>query len=350
MEKIALLGKTKEELQALLLAWGEAPFRAKQIFSWLYKGASFDDMTNLPLALRDKLSREASLGGAVIAERLVSAIDGTEKFLFSLEDGELVEGVLMRYHHGLSVCISTQVGCRMGCSFCASTLEGLQRSLTAGEMLGQVVAVNSHVADNGEKVSHIVLMGSGEPLDNYEAVLRFLQLVHDPDGLYIGHRNISLSTCGLVREMDRLAEEKLGITLSVSLHAPNDAIRRDMMPIDKVYDIDAVLGAARRYVQRTGRRVVFEYVLIEGVNDAPAHARELAARLRGWQNHVNLIALNAVKENALSASKRAEMFLRVLEEEHISATIRRTMGADIDSACGQLRRRHTEETGGGDRR
>ena len=266
--------------------------------------------------------------------------DDTVKFLFACWDGNLIEGVLMHYHYGYSLCISTQVGCKMGCAFCASTLEGCVRSLSAGEMLSEVLLANRFLGERG-KVGHIVLMGSGEPLDNYEQTVRFLRLVNDAGGLNIGLRNVSLSTCGLAPQILRLKDEGLPVTLSISLHAPNDAIRRQIMPVAQRYPMETLMQAVRAYVAQTGRRVVFEYALIDRLNSRPEHARELAGLLRGLQCHVNLIPLNHVDERSLApASPQAvRAFLETLEGEHISATVRREMGADIGGACGQLRRR-----------
>lgn len=342
------------ELAQFLKGMGESAFRGKQLRGWLNRGVDFHEMTNLPAALREKLAEAATANPVKIIEAHRSAIDETEKFLYLLGDGNIVEGVLMRYRHGDTLCLSTQVGCKMGCKFCASTLGGCVRSLTPGEMLGQVVAANAHAkaADPARRVHNVVLMGSGEPLDNYENVVKFLRLLNDPEGLNVSLRNVSLSTCGLVPQMERFAEEKLPVTLSVSLHAPNDGIRRTMMPVAEAYSIEQVIAACKLYVEKTGRRVIFEYALVEGVNCAPEHADELARRLRGLQCHVNLIPLNSVKERALAPPDRgaAEAFLKRLEKNHISATIRREMGADIEGACGQLRRRALEEGRGAEHR
>ena len=344
MDRVELLGMTQEELNAFVVGeLGESRFRTAQIAEWLRRGVGFEDMTNLSAALRRKLAERAIAVPVRILESFRSKLDGTEKFLYALEDGNLIEGVIMRYHHGDTLCVSTQVGCRMGCAFCASTLEGRVRDLTPGEILGQVAAVNAHIRaqDPERRVHNIVLMGSGEPLDNYDNVVRFLRLVNAPEGFGISLRNISLSTCGLVPQLRRFADEHLPVTLSVSLHAPNDQIRRRIMPVANVWPMGELLDACRNYVDRTGRRVIFEYALIRNVNCAAEHADELAARLRGFQCHVNLIPLNAVKERSLDAPSTGEVqaFLRRLESKHISATVRREMGADIEGACGQLRRR-----------
>ena len=333
-----------DELKAALAQMGEKPFRAGQLFSWLHKGARFDEMTNLPLSLREKLKALGVDQPVEIREERVSQLDGTRKFLYALRDGNCVEGVLMRYHYGCTLCLSTQVGCRMGCRFCASTLDGCVRNLTAAEMLGQVQCANRTLSGE-ERVHNIVLMGSGEPLDNYEQVVRFLRLVSHPEGLNIGLRHISMSTCGLVDQMKRFAQEGLPVTLSLSLHAPNDTIRRQLMPIANRYTIDETLDACRNYIEKTGRRVVFEYALVDGVNASPACAEELSSRLRGMQCHVNLIPLNTVKERNLFGVTEAQVraFLETLEKRHISATRRREMGDDIEGACGQLRKKVMEE-------
>lgn len=341
---------------AELAAWcqerGMPAFRGKQIFRWIHQGADFAEMTNLPAALRERLGEEAIAQPARIRTQVVSKLDGTVKMLFALADGNCVEGVLMHYHHGHSLCISTQVGCRMGCAFCASTLAGCVRNLSAGEMLGEVFCANRLLREAGDpdpRVHNIVLMGSGEPLDNYDQVMRFLRLLREPDGVNIGLRNVSLSTCGLVPQMLRLAEEDLPVTLSVSLHAPNDEIRRQLMPVARTYPIGEVLAASRNYVQKTGRRVIFEYALVDGVNAGEAQAEELADLLRGLQCHVNLIPLNPVAERGLRGVREETVrrFLAVLARRNISATRRREMGDDIEGACGQLRRRvlETEEIG-----
>ncbi len=325
----------------------ESRFRAGQIGQWLARGADIDGMTNLSAALRKRLSEVAVANPVRILESYKSQIDETEKFLYALTDGNLIEGVLMRYHHGDTLCVSTQVGCRMGCAFCASTLDGRVRNLTPGEILGQVAAANRHIQaeDPQRRVHNIVLMGSGEPLDNYDNVVRFLKLVNAPEGLNISLRNISLSTCGLVPRMYDFANEGLPVTLSLSLHAPNDEIRRKIMPVAHAYTFDQVLAACKNYVDKTGRRVIFEYALIRDLNSDVRHAEELARRLRGLRCHVNLIPLNDVKERNLAAPDRktVDAFLKRLELKHISATIRREMGADIEGACGQLRRKVLDE-------
>lgn len=345
-----LTGMTPERLTEWVKAQGLPGFRGKQIFQWIHRGADFGEMSNLPAGLRGQLAEIAVAQPVRIEMERQSRLDDTVKFLYRLEDGNCVEGVLMHYHFGYSLCISTQVGCRMGCRFCASTLEGCVRNLSAGEMLGEILAANRWLKENrsgassGEeklRVSHVVLMGSGEPLDNYDQVMAFLRLLREPEGIRLSLRNVSLSTCGLVPEMRRLAEEDLPVTLCVSLHAPNDEIRRKTMPIANRYSMEEILEACRYYIRRTGRRVIFEYALSEGVNSGEAEARELASRLRGMQCHVNLIPLNAVRERNLPGVPESTVrrFLRVLEEEHVSATRRREMGDDIEGACGQLRRK-----------
>ena len=340
---------TPAELTEWVKTQGLPAFRGKQIFQWIHRGADWPEMTNLSAALRAQMSDIAIAQPVRIQLERVSQLDGTVKFLFSLPDGNCVEGVLMHYHYGYSLCISTQVGCRMGCKFCASTLEGCVRNLTAGEMLGEILAANRYLrekapAGEGEaaapRVSHVVLMGSGEPLDNYDQVMKFLRLLREPEGIQISLRNVSLSTCGLVPEMRRLAEEDLPVTLCVSLHAPNDEIRRRTMPIANRYSMAEILEACRYHIAKTGRRVIFEYALSDGVNSGEDQARELAGKLRGMQCHVNLIPLNVVKERDMKgvSEKTVTRFLRALEAEHISATRRREMGDDIEGACGQLRR------------
>ena len=348
LDKIELLGLTGEELERFVTGdLGESKFRAAQIGQWLARGADIDGMTNLSAALRARLSEIAVANPVRIMECYKSKLDETEKFLYALPDGNLIEGVLMRYHHGDTLCVSTQVGCRMGCAFCASTLEGRVRNLEPGEILGQVVAANRHIQsqDPERRVHNIVLMGSGEPLDNYDNVVKFLRLVNDPKGLNISLRNISLSTCGLVRRMYDFAKEGLPVTLSLSLHAPNDEIRRKIMPVANAYSYEEVLAACKYYIEQTGRRVIFEYALIKNLNSEVRHAEELARRLRGMRCHVNLIPLNDVKERHLEAPDRRDVdaFLKRLELKRISATVRREMGADIEGACGQLRRKVLNE-------
>ena len=332
---------------------GLPAFRGKQLFRQLHRGKDFAGMTDLPRELRQRLAEAAVAQPVRVLTERVSSLDGTRKYLFGLEDGNCIEGVLMRYHHGHTLCVSTQVGCRMGCRFCASTLEGCVRSLSAGEMLGQIFCANrllqadESLPEEERRVHNVVLMGSGEPLDNYEQVTAFLRLLREEDGVQIGLRNVSLSTCGLVPQMRAFAREELPVTLSVSLHAPNDEIRRQLMPIAQVWPIGEVLDAARYYVEQTGRRVIFEYALVDGVNADERQARELAGLLRGLQCHVNLIPLNAVPERGLKGVSEAQVrhFLDTLTSLHISATRRREMGDDIEGACGQLRRKVKSEEG-----
>ena len=335
-----LTGMNPAELAEYCREQGLPAFRGRQLFRWIHQGADFDGMTNLTLALREKLRQTAVAQPVEIIDRRQSRLDDTVKFLFGLRDGHCVEGVLMHYHHGYTLCISTQVGCRMGCAFCASTLDGCVRNLTPGEMLGEILCANRFLAGR-DRVHNVVLMGSGEPLDNYDNVMRFLRLLREEDGVNIGLRNVSLSTCGIVPKMYDLAEEGLPVTLSVSLHAPNDEIRRQTMPIAKVYPMDDVLAACRNYVEKTGRRVIFEYALVGGVNCEERHAVELASRLRGLQCHVNLIPLNTVEERHLKGvpEQTVTRFLHTLEGLHISATRRWEMGDEIEGACGQLRRK-----------
>lgn len=350
-----LLSLLPEELEALMLDLGEAKYRADQIFPQLHKGISPDGMTNLGKALRQKLSEAAFWHLPQIEKKLISAIDGTVKYLFSLHDGNCVESVVMKYEHGNTICISSQVGCRMGCKFCASTIGGKVRDLTSGELLGQVIAAQK---DTGERISNIVLMGIGEPLDNYDNVIRFLHLVNHPKGINIGYRHISLSTCGLVDQIHRLHEENLPITLSISLHAPDDETRSAIMPVNNRYGVDELLDACRTYYSATGRRISFEYTLIAGKNDSPANAQKLArvlnSRLRGEKGqkngmampiHVNLIPVNEVKETGFTHSDKnaVKKFAAILESCGIRATVRRTLGADINASCGQLRRENAKE-------
>ncbi|MBQ6331612.1 MAG: 23S rRNA (adenine(2503)-C(2))-methyltransferase RlmN [Clostridia bacterium] len=341
---------TETEIADTVGSFGVPKFRIGQVQNWLYKGVRPQEMTNLPKDLRDKLAT-IPFGGARIFDKRVSPKDGTIKYLFELEDGNLVEGVLMRYSYGNTVCLSTQVGCNMGCKFCASTLEGCVRSLRHGEMLSFIAEIERDEPPAEGKprtVTNIVLMGSGEPLDNYDNVVMFLKRVTSEKGPNISARNISLSTCGIVPKIYRLIDDAPHITLSVSLHAHSNEVRSELMPINKAYPIEQVLEAAKAYSERTGRRVVFEYALIGGKNDSEADAKALAARLKGMLCHVNLIPLNPVKERGLDGVTRtyAHRFREWLESMHISATVRREMGADIEGACGQLRRRVLNEIHG----
>lgn len=347
MEKIQLTSLSVEELKDYMKQLGESAFRAGQVSEWIKRYASAEEMTNLSRQLREKLEKSSCAQPLRIRESIVSRLDGTEKYLYELQDGNLIEGVRMRYHYGDTLCVSTQVGCRMGCRFCASTLDGCVRNLTAGEILAQVLCVNRHIRETepeAKGIHNVVLMGSGEPLDNYDEVMKFLRLLNAPEGLNLSLRNVSLSTCGLVPKMFALANENLPVTLSVSLHAPNDDIRRQLMPVANAYTIEEVLGACRNYIEKTGRRVIFEYALVKGVNCSDENADELARRLRGMQCHVNVIPLNDVKERSLEGptAEMVNRFLKRLELRHISATRRREMGDDIQGACGQLRRSRTE--------
>ena len=347
-DKIELLSLNDQELMDFVLnELGESKFRAGQIRQWLNRGVEIAEMSNLSNALREKMAAIAVANPVRIRESYKSKLDETEKFLYELNDGNLIEGVVMRYKYGDTLCVSTQVGCRMGCAFCASTLEGRVRNLTPGEILGQVVAANRHIQaqDAERRIHNIVLMGSGEPFDNYENVVKFLRLVNSPTGLNISIRNISLSTCGLVNRIYDFIQEGLPVTLSLSLHAPNDSIRQKVMPVANAYAYEDVIAACRKYSEETGRRVVIEYALIKDVNCEVRHAEELARRLRGMRCHVNLIPLNAVKERNLEAPSKQDVaaFLKRLELKNVSATVRREMGADIDGACGQLRRKYISE-------
>lgn len=334
---------TLPEMGEVLKAWGQPAFRAKQVFTWLHKGVgSYQEMTNLPQSLRQQLEESYPLYRPQVVRKQQSQKDGTIKYLWRLSDGNCVETVLMRYHYGNTVCISTEVGCAMGCAFCASTLGGLVRRLEPHEMLDQVLFTQ---IDSGLPVSHIVLMGIGEPLDNFDNVLRFLELVNSPDGMNISMRHISLSTCGLVPKIDKLAEHKLQLTLSVSLHAPTNEIRSTIMPVNKAYPVEELLAACRRYYEATGRRISFEYAMIHGVNDTQAAAKQLLQDLKGLPAHVNLIPLNHVEESPLKPSTRqaVQRFQKLLEDGGVPATVRRTLGGDIDASCGQLRRKYTKQ-------
>ncbi len=330
---------TLQELTHDLVEEGEKQFRAKQIFAWLHarQAKSFDEMSDLSLALREKLKETYELVTLEQIQVLVSALDGTRKYLFRLPDGHLIESVFMKYRHGNSVCVSSQAGCRMGCRFCASTLDGLARNLLPSEILEQVYQI---VRDTGEKISNVVIMGSGEPMDNYENVLRFIRLLTDEKGYHMSQRNITLSTCGIVPGIRRLSEEGLPVTLALSLHAVSDEERRQLMPVARKYPLQEVLAACDAYFEKTGRRVSFEYSLVKGVNDSGGHARRLAVLLKGKNCHVNLIPVNPIKERLFQSTSRAEAanFQLTLEKYGINATIRREMGRDIQGACGQLRR------------
>ena len=338
-----LKSMTLPELSTLLKEMGQPAFRAKQLYTWLHRGVrSYEEMTNLPGALRAALAEKYPIHAPTVLRRQESQKDGTIKYLWQLSDGNCVETVLMRYHYGNTVCISTEVGCRMGCAFCASTIGGLVRKLEPFEMLDEVLFTQ---VDSGQPISHIVLMGIGEPLDNFDNVMRFLELVNSPEGMNISMRHISLSTCGLVPRIDELAKRKLQLTLSVSLHAPNDRVRNTIMPVNKAYPTQELLEACRRYYAETSRRISFEYAMIDGVNDSVEDARELIGRLKGLPAHFNLIPLNHVEESPLKPSSKAAvaLFQKTLEDAGIPATVRRTLGGDIDASCGQLRRKYTAE-------
>ncbi len=328
-----------DEIRALIAEWGEPSFRADQIIKWVRSGVgSFEDMNNLPKGLRQKLGEECYIAGVSAAKKLVSEIDGTVKYLYRLFDGEYIESVLMKYEHGYTVCVSTQAGCRMGCKFCASGLFGLSRNLTASEILAQIQFASK---DNKIRVSNVVMMGMGEPLDNFENSIRFLKLVGDKNGLGIGYRHISLSTSGVVPKIKMLSQYNFPITLSVSLHAPNDEIRDRIMPVNKKWNIEKLLEACKEYQKATTRRISFEYALMDGLNDTPECAKQLAVKLKGIMSHVNLIPANPVKENSFKKpdSVKINKFKAVLEENGINATVRRTLGADINASCGQLRKK-----------
>lgn len=334
---IDLRNQSLPELQALFVSMGEKPFRAGQLFRWISRGATdFAEISNLSAPLREKLSQTALLTNMKTRKVQVSEKDGTRKYLFQLMDGKTVETVLMKYEYGSSICISSQVGCAMGCNFCASAIGGLERNLTAGEMLGQLLEVQR---DTGEKINHIVVMGTGEPLANYSNLAKFIRLVHEKEGLNIGLRNITVSTCGLISQIDRFARDFPQVNLAISLHAPTDELRGSMMPINEKYPLDALMATCKKYIEQTGRRITFEYALVEGVNDTTEMIDLLARKLRGMLCHVNLIPLNPVNETGLLGTKRktAKDLQARLEAKGISATVRRELGSDIDGACGQLR-------------
>lgn len=344
-EKIDIKSMDMAELEAFVTeTLGEKKFRAKQLYEWMHVklAGDFSEMSNIPKQMKQALSEKARPLSPVIAQRLISNIDGTRKYLFELYDGNVIESVLMKYKHGNSVCISSQAGCRMGCKFCASTLNGLARNLTAGEMLSQIYEIQK---DSGERVSNIVIMGSGEPLDNYDHVVRFLHMVSDDKGINISQRNITLSTCGLVPEIYKLADEDLQITLALSLHASNDERRRELMPIANRYTIEEVLKACRYYYSKNNRRLTFEYSLVKDVNDHGEEAKELAQLLNGLNCHINLIPVNPVKERSFQQSEAASVqkFKNSLEKYGRNVTIRREMGRDIQAACGQLRKSYIDK-------
>ena len=342
MEK-DIVSMTLPELEADFAALGEAKYRAKQVFSWLARGTrDFDAMSDLPKSLREKLKENYRLYEPKVLKKQVSQLDGTIKYLWGLYDGNAVETVVMRYQHGNTVCVSCQVGCRQGCAFCASTIGGLVRSLNPSEILDEVLFSQ---LDSGRRISNIVLMGIGEPLDNFDNVMRFLELVNDPMGLNIGMRHISLSTCGIIERFDDLAARDLQLTLSVSLHAPDDETRSRLMPANRGRGVDRLMEACKRYYERTGRRISFEYAMIDGVNDTEPHARLLAKRAKSVGAHVNLIPLNHVEEREFRPSTSGHMkaFIKILEDEKVNVTVRRRLGSDVDASCGQLRRKIEKE-------
>lgn len=328
---------TKSELKEYILDNSQSAFRVQQIFKWVHQGIeSADEMTNIPLSLREKLCEDFEIFLPTVYKKLVSKLDGTVKYLFALSDGNIIESVVMNYHHGKSICISSQVGCRMGCSFCASTLHGLSRNLTPFEIEGQILRAQK---DLGEKISNVVIMGIGEPLDNYDNILKFLSNVNDESGLNLGLRHITLSTCGLTDKIKKLADENLPINLAISLHAPNDSVRKELMPVAKAYSMDALMEACDYYFEKTHRRITFEYALVKGKNATSEEAEELSALLRGKNCHVNLIPVNPVRErdNIRTNEKETRSFQKILEKNGINATIRRELGSDINASCGQLR-------------
>ncbi len=345
MNEYDIRSMTLEELQAVMEKIGEKPFKAKQIYQWLHEkcAADYEEMTNISRRLRERLAEAYPLSGPRAVEVQTSRIDGTQKYLFRLADGNVVESVLMRYHHGNSVCISSQVGCKMGCRFCASTLDGWTRNLLPSEMLSQIYQIRRMT---GERVSNVVVMGTGEPLDNYDNLLRFIRMLTDERGQNISQRNITVSTCGLVPEIRKLAEENLQITLALSLHAPNQQKREQLMPIARRYSLPEVLDACRYYFEKTGRRMTFEYSLVGGENDSQQDAEELSRLIGGLNCHVNLIPVNPIKERSyVQSDKKVTLnFKKKLEKYGINVTIRREMGRDIDGACGQLRKRYMDET------
>ena len=347
MEKRDIKSMNLPELTEFVKELGEKPFRAKQLYQWMHQklAASYDDMTNLSKGFRETLKEHTDYTSHQIVQMYESEIDGTRKYLFGLNDGNIIESVLMRYKHGNSVCISSQVGCRMGCRFCASTLDGLTRNLTAGEMLDQIYRIQQ---TTGERVSNIVIMGSGEPMDNYDNVVKFLHLISDENGLNISQRNITVSTCGIVPGIKKFADEGLSVTLALSLHAPNDEVRKTLMPIAYKYSLSEILPACKEYFEKTGRRLTFEYSLVQGVNDNLDEAKKLADLIKDMHGHVNLIPVNPIKERDYKQSNREaiEQFKGYLERKGINVTVRREMGRDIGGACGQLRKSYLKKEEG----
>ena len=349
MNKTDIKSLSAEQIKQELQRFSVPGFHAKQIFKWLYRGVdSFEEMTDLPLKLRSRLSDAFYIEKPEEIDSITSKQDGTTKYLFTLSDGEYCESVLLRYNHGNSACLSTQVGCKMGCKFCASTKAGFTRNMTVSEMLNQIdfIQRDKRQTEPDFRINHVVLMGIGEPLDNYDNVIKFLRLINDPDGFGISMRNISLSTCGVADKIKELENENLQLTLSVSLHAPNNELRSSLMPINKLFPIEELLAACRHYTDKTGRRISFEYALISGVNDTPECAKQLARLLRGMLCHVNLIPVNEIKENTFSRSTKEaqKVFTNILSDSRINVTTRRRLGDDIDAACGQLRREKLEKS------
>lgn len=338
---------TLEEMTEVFGELSLPKFRAKQVYEWIHKhlASDYSEMTNIPASLRATLKVKYPFNACQIVRKQVSKLDGTVKYLFAMHDGDYIESVVMKYKYGYTICVSSQVGCKMGCAFCASTLGGFKRSLMAGEMLSQIYTAQK---DLGERISHIVLMGMGEPMDNFENVLRFISLVTDEKGLNLSMRNISLSTCGVVPKIKELLERKLQLTLSISLHAPNNEIRNRIMPVNKRYPIEELLGICRKYAEETSRRISFEYSMISGVNDSDECARQLASQLKGMLCHVNLIPINEVAESPFkpSSAERIERFVEILGKSGITATVRRKLGSDIDASCGQLRLKHKQNFSG----
>ncbi len=345
MDKIDIKSLDLNEMKKLIASMSEKAFRAKQLYEWLHVKLvdSFDEMTNLPLQLREQLAEVSEITNLEVVDKLESKTGETSKFLFRLYDGRVLESVLMKYHHGNSVCISSQVGCKMGCKFCASTIGGFERNLKPSEMLDQIYKIQKL---SGERVSNVVVMGTGEPLDNYNNLIQFIRLLTDENGLNISQRNLTVSTCGLVDKIKALAEEQLQITLALSLHAPNDQVRKQLMPVAESYPLDDILESCDYYFKRTGRRITFEYSMVDGVNDLPEHAVELAHKIKNFPCHVNLIPVNPIKERNYmqSGSKNILNFKNLLEKYRINVTIRREMGTDIDAACGQLRKSYMDQT------
>lgn len=349
MNKIDIRSLNLEEMTELILKIGESKFRSKQVFDWLNNKmiSNFEEMNNLPKNMKEKLKEETEISKVEIYEKLESEIDGTVKYLFKLGENTIIESVFMKYEHGNTVCISSQAGCRMGCSFCASTINGLDRNLTAGEMLAQVYEIQK---DMNERISNIVVMGSGEPLENFENLIKFIEIVNAKEGLNISQRNITVSTCGLIDKMEELKKLNLQINLAVSLHAPNDKIRDSIMPINKKYSVDELISASKKYANETKRRITYEYALIKGVNDSQKTANELGKKIKNSLCHVNLIPVNNVDENNFEKSNKTNIydFMNILKSLGISVTIRRELGSDINGACGQLRKKRLEDMTTGD--